>query len=123
MISTPCPNPRGAQDRPVLTSISRASDRLADEHVKAARRSVLTLLSALDEAEELVSIGAYVPGSNQDVDIALALKGELNGFLQQAAGEAYDFPRTCRVLLEMHGLIEAMKEQLAKAGANAGAAS
>ena len=58
-----------------------------------------------------------MPGSNQDVDIALALKGELNGFLQQASGEAYDFPRTCRLLLEMHGLIEAMKEQLAKAGA------
>ncbi|MEE2681214.1 MAG: FliI/YscN family ATPase [Planctomycetota bacterium] len=104
-----------------LTSISRASDRLADEHVRAARRSVLALLSALDEAEELVSIGAYVPGSNQDVDIALALKGELNGFLQQASGEAYDFPRTCRLLLEMHGLIEAMKEQLAKAGAGANA--
>ena len=80
----------------------------------------MTLLSALDEAEELVSIGAYVPGSNQDVDIALALKGELNGFLQQAATEAYDFPRTCRLLLEMHGLIEAMKEQLASAATSTG---
>ena len=95
-----------------LTSISRASNRLADDHVRAARRSLLQLLSALDEAEELVSIGAYVPGSNQDVDIALALKGELNGFLRQTSEEQYDFPRTCRLLLEMHGLIEAMKEQL-----------
>ena len=106
-----------------LTSISRASDRLADEHIRAARRSMLKLLTALDEAEELVSIGAYVPGSNQDIDIALALKGELNGFLQQAADEAYDFPRTCRLLLEMHGLIEAMKEQLASANSPSGVAS
>jgi flagellum-specific ATP synthase len=84
---------------------------------------MLKLLTALDEAEELVSIGAYVPGSNQDIDIALALKGELNGFLQQTADEAYDFPRTCRLLLEMHGLIEAMKEQLASANSPSGVAS
>ena len=98
-----------------LLSISRASDRLADEHVRAARQSLRLLLSALDEAEELVSIGAYVPGSNQDVDIALALKGELNGFLRQPSDERYEFPRTCRLLLEMHGLIDAMKQQLSSA--------
>ena len=98
-----------------LLSISRASDRLADEHVRAARQSLRLLLSALDEAEELVSIGAYVPDSNQDVDIALALKGELNGFLRQPSDERYEFPRTCRLLLEMHGLIDAMKQQLSSA--------
>ena len=98
-----------------LASISRAADRLVDEHVLAARRCVLKLLSALAGAEELVSIGAYAPGSDSDVDIALALKGELNGFLQQASSEAYEFPRTCRVLLEMHGLIDSMRAQLAKA--------
>ena len=101
-----------------LASISRAADRLVDEHVLAARRCVLKLLAALAGAEELVSIGAYAPGSDPDVDIALALKGELNGFLQQASAEAYEFPRTCRVLLEMHGLIDSMRAQLAKATNN-----
>jgi hypothetical protein len=46
------------------------------------------------------------------------LKGELNGFLQQASAESYEFPRTCRVLLEMHGLIDSMRAQLAKATNN-----
>ena len=101
-----------------LASISRAADRLVDEHVLAARRCVLKLLSALAGAEELVSIGAYAPGSDPDVDIALALKGELNGFLQQGSSEAYEFPRTCRVLLELHGLIDSMRAQLAKATNN-----
>ena len=105
-----------------LASISRASDRLVDEHVLAARRSLMQLLAALDEAEELVTIGAYVAGSNPEVDIALALKGELTGFLKQSAADAYEFPRTCRLLLEMHGLIEGMRQQLSRPASGNGVA-
>ena len=99
-----------------LTSISRVADRVVDEHVCAARKDLLRLLAAHDEAEELVSIGAYVAGSNPDVDISLALKEQLLGFLQQPPADSFDFPRTCRLLLEMQGLIESLRRQLPSAG-------
>lgn len=98
-----------------LTSISRASDRVVDEHVREARRDVLRLLSAREEAEELVAIGAYASGSNHDVDIALALEEQLLGFLRQPPDENFEFPRTCRLMLEMQGLIESLRRQLATA--------
>ena len=96
----------------LLASISRAADRVVDDHVRSARRDFLGLLAAYDEAEELVTIGAYAAGSNQDVDIALALREQLLGFLQQSSSENFEFPRTCRLLIELQGLIEAMRRQL-----------
>jgi flagellar biosynthesis/type III secretory pathway ATPase len=86
---------------------------VVDEHVRSARRDFLRLLAAHDEAEELISIGAYVAGSNHDVDIALALKEQLLGFLQQEPSENFEYPRTCRLLIEMQGLIESLRRQLA----------
>jgi flagellum-specific ATP synthase len=99
-----------------LRSISRAADRLVDEHVLAARREILKLLAAHKEAEELISIGAYATGSNPDVDIAIALQDQLLGFLRQASGEAFEYPRTCRLMIELHGIIEAMRKQLVQSG-------
>ena len=99
-----------------LTSISRAADRLVDEHALAARRDILRLLAAHKDAEELISIGAYAMGSNPDVDIAIALQEQLIGFLRQSSDERFEFPRTCRLLLELQGIIEAMRKQIEQAG-------
>lgn len=95
-----------------LRSISRAADRLVDEHMLAARREIIRLLAAHQEAEELISIGAYATGSNPDVDIAIALREQLLGFLRQGASDKFDYPRTCRLMIELHGVIEAMRAQL-----------
>lgn len=106
-----------------LRSISRAAHRLVDEHHAAARTAILRILAAHKEAEELISIGAYATGSNPDVDIAIALRAELDGFLRQASSERFDYPRTCRLMLELHGVIEAMQAQIGKAAAGAPAAA
>ena len=103
-----------------LRSISRAADRLVDEHVLNARREILTLLAAHKDAEELLSIGAYATGSNPDVDIAIALQEQLQGFLRQSSDECFDFPRTCRLMIELHGIIDAMRAQLAQAAGGGG---
>ena len=70
------------------------------------------MLAAHQEAEELISIGAYATGSNPDVDIAIALREQLLGFLRQGASDKFDYPRTCRLMIELHGVIEAMRAQL-----------
>lgn len=103
-----------------LKSISRAATRLVDPHVGKARQTILRLLAARAGADELISIGAYAPGSDPMVDIAIALEEQLDAFLQQPASEGFEFARTCRLLLELEGLIEGMHAQLKQARVSVG---
>jgi flagellar biosynthesis/type III secretory pathway ATPase len=45
-------------------------------------------MSAAKETEDLVSVGAYVAGSNPRVDEALARRGQIEAFLKQPADVA-----------------------------------
>jgi flagellum-specific ATP synthase len=67
----------------VLGSISRVMpDVINAEHREAARRAVASM-AAYRDAEDLISIGAYVEGSNPEVDAAKRIKGSLDQFLRQ----------------------------------------
>lgn len=85
----------------VLDSISRVADDVCDENHVSARRTVLRLLAAYAEAEELINIGAYARGSNRDCDVAIRMKDELNAFLRQETSERAEYPQTCRRLVEL----------------------
>ena len=102
----------------VLQSISRVADDVCDPHQITARRHLIRLLAAYEEAEELINIGAYARGSNPLCDAAIAMRDQLTAFLQQETGEASAFPQTCRRLLELAG-----EAERAGAGAGAGAAA
>jgi len=71
----------------VLESISRveravlAPDRLA---LAAVTRR---LLAAFRDARELIEVGAYAPGSDPDVDLAIRLRPELDAFARQRPDE------------------------------------
>ncbi len=74
----------------VLGSVSRVMDDVVAapqrEHARAARG----LIAALREARDLISIGAYVSGSNAEVDRARALEPSLQMFMRQAKDDASD---------------------------------
>ena len=71
----------------VLESISRvAIDVIGDEHRKLAQR-MRSVLATYRDAEDLVNIGAYVKGSNPEIDTALRLMPQINRFLQQGLFE------------------------------------
>ncbi len=71
----------------VLGSISRCmNDVIDDEHKKAANK-FRTLLAAYHEAEDLIMLGAYARGSNQDVDVAIDMKPSMDEFLKQGIYE------------------------------------
>jgi flagellum-specific ATP synthase len=74
---------------------------VCDEPHREARRTIVRLLSAYAEAEELINIGAYAQGSNPDCDVAIAMKPRLDAFMQQPVGERAEYPQTCRALLEL----------------------
>ena len=67
----------------VLGSISRVMQDIIDpEHLHNARK-LINVLATYQEAEDLIKIGAYVDGSDPEIDFAKKMIGKINSFLQQ----------------------------------------
>ncbi len=72
----------------VLQSISRVrGDVCPRDRVEKARK-VLKILADFKQIEDLVSIGAYVKGSNAESDLALEARGRVIAFLKQSSKDA-----------------------------------
>jgi len=75
----------------VLDSVSRSMiDVVPDKHRELATR-LRQVLSTYRAAEDLVNIGAYVAGSNPEIDTALRLMPKIQEFLRQGLFEASPF--------------------------------
>ncbi len=72
----------------VLHSVSRLEgDLLSAEELQRARE-LRTLLSVHRRQREMVDMGLYKPGSNSQLDLALAKWPEITGFLRQSTQES-----------------------------------
>jgi flagellum-specific ATP synthase len=71
----------------VLDSISRLMPAVASPEHRKKAALVRRLLAAYARSEDLVRIGAYKPGSDGELDQALAARPILREFLIQEAGE------------------------------------
>ncbi|MBI4578011.1 MAG: FliI/YscN family ATPase [Planctomycetes bacterium] len=81
-----------------LQSISRLMVEVATpEHLRAAQ-DVLAMLATHREAEDLIQIGAYVAGSNPEVDRAIRKMPEIRALLRQGIQERRAFQDSVRVL-------------------------
>ena len=78
----------------VLNSVSRVMPAVTtNEHVKQAawiRKNMATY----EKARDLVNIGAYVSGSDPEIDSALKVMPDITAFLQQDKDEVTDFDTT-----------------------------
>jgi len=80
-------------------SVSRLmSDVVKPDHRQAAAQ-FRSLVAARNEARDLIDVGAYTRGSDPQVDRALALRTEMNRFLQQPPDE-YTAPDRTRQWLK-----------------------
>lgn len=96
----------------VLESISRVMVDVVDEaHYRAAAR-VQQVLAAYAEVEELVTIGAYVSGSNPMYDVAIAMKPRIDAFLRQDMYERSNLEEARAGLVRLVEEIEAEAERL-----------
>ena len=85
----------------VLESISRVmSDIASDSHKKAAGE-IRKNLAVYREAEDLINVGAYVKGSNPDIDKAILVINAINSFLMQETNEKHNFEE---MLKQMEGI-------------------
>lgn len=77
-------------------SISRVMQNLVGpDDLKLANR-VRRLWSLYQQNQDLIAVGAYEPGSNADIDLAIALRPQLEAFLRQDMHEGVDY-RSARV--------------------------
>lgn len=99
----------------VLGSISRVADDVTDKAHRDARRQVVKLLSAYQQVEDLLSIGAYAAGSNPDFDLAIACKPAIDQFLRQGEGDcAGSLAQTRKQLLALTQHFEQARKQISK---------
>lgn len=67
----------------VLASVSRVMTEIVSREHRLAAQRLRSLLATHREAADLVNIGAYVQGSNPEIDLAIARIGDIRRFLQQ----------------------------------------
>jgi len=104
----------------VVQSLSRVRDDVVDENQRRAARRVLSLVAIYDEIEDLVSIGAYVPGANIENDVAVQARPRILGFLQQGSKSPSTPEETRKQLSELTTWIDQLEKALrAQAAAKA----
>ena len=85
----------------VLQSLSRVmGDVTEDEHRRAAG-AIRNLLAVHAKNEDLINIGAYVNGSDPVCDKAIALMGQIDGFLKQSVKDKIDYGETVNSIIEL----------------------
>jgi flagellum-specific ATP synthase len=82
----------------VLGSISRVMGDVTDREQMTARARFVSLLAVYRKAEDLINIGAYVSGSNAQIDEAIRKMPEINAFLRQEVDERVTFADASRHL-------------------------
>ena len=70
------------------------------EHLKSARAMRRLIATYLDN-EDLISIGAYIAGTNPEIDRAIKMKPLIDQYLQQDVGDQAKLPETVRRIKEL----------------------
>ena len=83
----------------VLASISRLMSAVASDEHRAAAQKLREIYATYVDAEDLINIGAFSPGSNRRIDGAIALIDRLNNFLIQPVRDRTDFDETVGQLI------------------------
>lgn len=75
----------------VLQSISRVMSSIAQPQHKATAGKLKNVLATYQEAEDLINIGAYKKGSNNNIDYAIEKIDGVNEFLLQETHDKFSF--------------------------------
>ncbi|HHX87392.1 MAG TPA: hypothetical protein GX693_04330, partial [Firmicutes bacterium] len=78
----------------ILRSNSRLMPYLIDQAHKDAAGEIRKLISTYESMEDLINIGAYVPGSQEEVDLAIEKRSQILEFLQQEPQQRYSWEET-----------------------------
>jgi len=82
----------------IMTSVSRLMPAVVRQEHKIAAQKLREIYATYADAEDLINIGAFSPGSNRRIDGAIALIDRINSFLIQPIRERTNFEETVRQL-------------------------
>jgi flagellum-specific ATP synthase len=82
----------------ILQSVSRLQSQLASPEQAAGARALREALAAYRRAEDLIQLGAYVAGSNAQLDAAIRVRPQILDFLRQASGVRSSREETLKLL-------------------------
>lgn len=85
----------------ILASVSRVMIEIVPPEQTAAAGRLRATLATYREASDLINIGAYVAGSNPEIDRALGVIEPVNQFLRQGIYERAPFAETARRLQDL----------------------
>ena len=85
----------------ILNSVSRVMLEIVEKKHYQASQKLRSAMAVYREAEDLINIGAYVAGSNENIDKAIRVIGEIKAFLQQDVYEVDTFEETVERLLKL----------------------
>jgi FliI/YscN family ATPase len=85
----------------VLHSISRTMPDVTDDAHRAKASEVREWLGALRDSEDLISVGAYVTGSNPRVEAALARRDAIDALLRQPVDTCCGFADAVGALMRI----------------------
>ena len=75
----------------VLQSISRVMNNIVDDEHKVASGKIRNLMASYAKNEDLISIGAYVKGTDPNTDKAILMYDKINNYLIQKSEELSDY--------------------------------
>lgn len=85
----------------ILGSVSRLMPKLASKEHQEAANQIRELLTAYQESEDLILIGAYQKGNNPTVDRAIQLRQGIKNLLCQRPTEHQDVEQSLKQLIQL----------------------
>jgi len=85
----------------ILSSISRVMPDVVTAEHKNAANQMKRVMAIYQDAEDLINIGAYVAGSNPDIDDAIKRYPAIKDFITQEVEEAFGFDKTVADMIEI----------------------
>ncbi|MFJ6412033.1 flagellar protein export ATPase FliI [Terribacillus saccharophilus] len=87
----------------VLKSISRVMPQITDEEVYQLAQRLRTMLALYEENRELIQIGAYKRGTNNEIDEAIGYQKQILDFLKQGMHEFTSRPDAIQLMKQLLG--------------------
>ncbi len=85
----------------ILQSVSRLMPSVTSPQHRDAAAKLRAIYSTYSNAEDLINIGAFSPGSNRRIDSAVSLIDRVNDFLRQPLGDRCPFETTLKQLTDI----------------------
>jgi len=85
----------------ILQSVSRLMSAVCSTAHREAALKIKEIYATYSDAEDLINIGAFAPGSNRRIDGAMSLIDQIRAYLIQATRQRTSFEQTVEQLIHI----------------------